>query len=501
VRDVMLDGLWWLPDDPDETIAGTVVLAGEDRPTLRLIGTFTHEQQQPGGAFLVTVPERHPMIHGRCEGKSVTLVECQLRGYRGGLRPSSDWRQTIEADLMLVGIWLDDPDEAFFDQIIIGVDHLLEWSRQSGISVDDDPLRHSIGYRWVRPEPLVSDHGDTRVRIYVSGFGDGETWADRRERRIKESASFVVDVPDLRGAHQFIRDWTKPLQDLLTLATGRACGVHRITLVRRQPTAVELVEEKTERRPGDQDDENTAGEERPAPEPPGPVEVEAYLQPVYRSRPDEKEIVPDLMLFNLDHVRFEDLLPMWLDVIERLGPVPSMIFGLRYISRSYTENALITAVAAAEALHRRLLPHSTYVTGEEFAELKQAVLRSAPAHHGWLSARLRNEPALKKRLEQLVEHVGTDLVESFMPAPNRWARRATDARNALVHRFPEPPPPPSEGMYVLAQMTSAVILLNLLLEVGVPRSRLDDIVHRHPPFRWIAEQGPTWVPRLFPGRS
>ena len=53
---------------------------------------------------------------------------------------------------MLVGIWLDDPEEAFFDQIIIGIDHLLEWSRQSGIAVtDDDPVHARIGYRWERP--------------------------------------------------------------------------------------------------------------------------------------------------------------------------------------------------------------------------------------------------------------------------------------------------------------------------------------------------------------
>jgi len=338
------------------------------------------------------------------------------------------------------------------------------------------------------------------VQIYVSGLGAPSTWADRRERRIEESASFVVDVSDLRHAHQFIRDWTKPLQDLLTLATGRACGVHEITLVRRQPTPTELVEEDAQ--PPEQDAETGAGEEQQATPPPRRVEVEAYLQPVYRSRLNEREIVPDLMLFNLDHVRFKDLLPAWLDVIERLGPVPSMIFGLRYISRSYTENALITAVAAAEALHRRLLPESTYVTSKEFDELQEAVLRAAPnEHRRWLSDRMWNEPTLKQRLEQLVEHIGVDLVEPFMPAPNRWARTATDARNSLVHRFPDPPPPPPEGMYVLAQMTSAVILLNLLLEVGVPRSRLEVIVRRHAPFRWIAEQGPQWSPRLFPGRS
>jgi hypothetical protein len=185
-------------------------------------------------------------------------------------------------------------------------------------------------------------------------------------------------------------------------------------------------------------------------------------------------------------------------VLERLKPAPAMIFGLRYIRPGYTENALITAVAASEAFHRRLLPERTYVSEQECYELEQTLLRAVPdAHQEWLSSRLYNEPSLKQRLMQLVEQVGADLVEPFMPAPNRWARAATDPRNALVHRFPYPAPPPPEGMYILAQMTTAVVLLNLLQETGVPRSRLEVAVRSHEPFRWITERGPEWFPRLF----
>jgi hypothetical protein len=49
-----------------------------------------------------------------------------------------------------------------------------------------------------------------------------------------------------RARREFIRDWAKPLQHLLTLATGRACGAPRITLVRCQPGVPEV---------GDVDDE------------------------------------------------------------------------------------------------------------------------------------------------------------------------------------------------------------------------------------------------------
>ena len=83
-----------------------------------------------------------------------------------------------------------------------------------------------------------------------------------------------------------------------------------------------------------------------------------------------------------------------------------------------------------------------------------------------------------------------------MLRPNRWANAARDARNSLVYNFLEPPPPTHEGMYVLAQMTSAIIILILLREVGIPHSRLTRIVQEREPFTWLVEEGPKLMPYL-----
>jgi hypothetical protein len=77
---------------------------------------------------------------------------------------TEDQRQTFDARLMLVGIWLDQPDEEYFDKIVVGVEHLLAWSKQSGLELragfqesagrwsgsvtgdgTDDPLRAHVG--------------------------------------------------------------------------------------------------------------------------------------------------------------------------------------------------------------------------------------------------------------------------------------------------------------------------------------------------------------------
>jgi hypothetical protein len=479
VRDVTMDGLWWLPGDPDRKIAGTVSFTGEDRPTLKLIGALTRENETSTGAYDITMPEDYPLIHGLCEQGEVTLVDCQSVAFRLGMPGRS--RQSWAARRMLVGILLDQPDEAYFDQIDIGVDHLLAWSGHSGISDDHfftDKRLTGGSYRWDRKEALVAQlDGEITVQIDLAANLGGKSWADRNERTIKESAGFVVKVPEPQSADALIQEWTKPLQDLLTLATGRACGVHEIRLIRGRP------------------DESTEAGGRPW----RPVTVKVYLQPVYRSRPDDQAAVRPKMLFTLQHLSFSEVLPTWLAVNERLAPVPVMLFGLRYIGGSYVENRLITAVAAAEALHRRLLPHETYVEETEYEELRAAALQSVPENHrDWLDNRIWNEPTLKQRLMALVERLGTELVGPFMPKPNRWAKAARDARNSLVHRFPEPPPPGGEGMFVLAEMTSAVITLNLLREIGVPRSQLNAVVTTHEPFRWIAEEGPKLMPSLFP---
>ena len=56
-------------------------------------------------------------------------------------------------------------------------------------------------------------------------------------------------------------------------------------------------------------------------------------------------------------------------------------------------------------------------------------------------------------------------------------------------------------MYVLAQMTSAIIILILLREVGIPHSRLTRIVQEREPFTWLVEDGPKLMPYLYPAHS
>jgi hypothetical protein len=178
-----------------------------------------------------------------------------------------------------------------------------------------------------------------------------------------------------------------------------------------------------------------------------------------------------------------------------------MLLGQRYMGRSFMENRLITAIAAAEGLHRRLLPGKTYVSGEEFDALETALTEAVEAkHRQWLKDRLWNEPSLKQRLMQLVDHLGPNIVEPIIPRPNRWATDAKNARNVIVHRFDvgdSGEPPSGPVMYALAELTSSVITLVVLQELGFTKDQLRRLAGTHEAFRWVRDHAKKHVPRIF----
>lgn len=475
MRERTLEGYWWLPESPDTKIAG-IVTYDEAAPRLRLLGAFRSSTETSPGSYEVKTVKRPAIILGECDGQYVTLTNCRQTRFSGKFGGPDGWRQELSAELMLVGILLDDPDEAYFDRIWISVDHALAWSNRTGLSEEMSGVGEGVdtmSYGWVQPPHLSATVDGAAIELRHDNSFGRRTYGDRTDATLGEHASFIVTVSEPQSARALIDAWVKPLQDLVTLAVDRACGAHDIAVIRLDP---------------------------PGGDPARPVVVQAYLNPVFRARPDDQAVEAHQMLFTLADVTFEELLPAWFALQERLGVVTAMVLGQRYIERSFTETKLITAVAAAEGLHRRLRPDDVYVGDLEFEELRARLLQAAtPAHEEWLAGRLFNEPVLKRRLRQLVKHLGNDVAKSFIPKTWNWANAATNARNALVHRFEAEAEQETDWgqVFFVAAMTSALVTLILLKELGLPDSHLQRIATTHSTFRWITEEGRRQAPELF----
>ena len=86
----------------------------------------------------------------------------------------------------------------------------------------------------------------------------------------------------------------------------------------------------------------------------------------------------------------------------------------------------------------------------------------------WLQGRLYNQPTLKERLIDLASIPDPDIMNRLLPNPKKWAKNAALARNGIAHRGRH-----NTTEYIpVVQVTTAVLIVNLLQLLGVPKDRV-----------------------------
>jgi hypothetical protein len=207
---------------------------------------------------------------------------------------------------------------------------------------------------------------------------------------------------------------------------------------------------------------------------------------VVEPKPDDTAIDLRGYVLTLDDIPFEALMPRWLDVRDTFAAARSMILGLRYVRTGYIETRVVTAVAAAESMHRALDP-APPIPPDEFKQIRKTLLQAvSPERKSWLADRLNehsNVPTLKQRLLELVERVG-EAGQRLVHKADVWAKAAKDARNNLAHVGTAEND--LEHLHAVAEVTAGVVILNLLHELGVPQERLQKAVDENPVLSYAA---------------
>lgn len=170
-----------------------------------------------------------------------------------------------------------------------------------------------------------------------------------------------------------------------------------------------------------------------------------------------------------------------------------MIMGLRYAPARYVESNLLTAVGAAEVLHRKLGIDEKPFPKSSFTKMRDAMLAQVPEEHrGRFKAALRNDPTLRDRLHSLAARPDQDAIGLLMPDVSRWVARTSLARNNLAHEGMTPDHPLDE-LIAIVKVTTAIVILNVLHELGLPAGLQRDIVREHPELRATARIAHEWL--------
>lgn len=445
-------GHWWLPHDSENPHPGVLHYDPEDGLSLALIGGFEERimrQDGPNAWAVMEGSRTWEMIFGLADNREITLLDCMptsSKSYGMGMGPPA--KQSIRAQTALVGVHLASEGEEVFTGCRVSLEGLTAWSADSVFCMkmglkDDDKLD---GRGTIEAAPVdghSARYGTTTLRVeHHHTLPYFEHRRGNTLGRMTDSAVLYVE-PDEPTSLDHLRKTAHALQDLISLATHRAAAVLWLTL--RMPP-----EER----------------ERPEGYPVLPREVNVYAQQRVLGDPLAK--APDRgVLFTASDLPFESVVPRWLEIRDRFAATVNLLLGLRYVPGGYLETQLSQSVTAAEAMHRALQPDPP-IPPEEFKTLKKSVLDAVPKERReWAGGLLaRNEPSLKKRLLDLASRPDDEAMRTLLPDPDSWARMTTRARNELFHTG-QSGKHDLDDLHAVARVTTAVVLLNLLQEVGL----------------------------------
>lgn len=247
-------------------------------------------------------------------------------------------------------------------------------------------------------------------------------------------------------------DWfeiTKAFQDLLTLAMDAPCALLSESLT---PSEELLKDESAHARDI----------------------IDIFGEHILKGERDTAGVTNGRGLFTLgvNGIEFDKIVSEWLRIHADFRTTCDMVFGMKYVKGGYLQTQLITAVAAAESLHAAL-GFDPPLPNEEFAQRRRQLLEWIQKdQRDWLHQKLDgNEPSLRQRLLDLAQTPYPEIIAELIPNSEAWAKATKDERNAVAHGGKSMTRDVSL-LNAIVTTTTAVVLLNLLHQLGIPADRV-----------------------------
>ncbi len=446
-----LEGVWWLPNDPDGAVPGIMEFSNDAGIELRLLGMFNVASGTDPTAMTP------PVIHGAAEGKSITLC----RGLPLGFKMSGPGAvsQRFRAEYALVGANVVSPDTVQFNKATIEYAHLSDWARLTGF---DDNLvvgngsqlqEYELLYKY--PEEVGADTDQARLAI---SYGFRRTGDLISKVSLEQTVHFRVEPREAVSFSSLLKHFVTPLRNFLTLSTVLPNYVSRLAVYSSQV--------QVEAAAGMRD-----------------VELEVLYQQL-RGRDEEKSLSPYDMLLTLGDVsgQFGAVMQNWLNVANDLESVCSLFFGLRYAPIVYAEWEFLNLAQAAESYHRRRLSNEVLPKNHHKAKLKSIVDAAPDEHRTWLKQRLSysNEPSFADRIAELAaltKHIIGPLVSS----PEKFVKLVKDTRHYMTHHDPRGRDKAATGarLYGAALTLEFMVEACLLSELGLSEEKSKAVFARN----------------------
>ncbi|WP_432882550.1 HEPN domain-containing protein [Kribbella sp. CA-245084] len=445
-------GYWWVPEDTEAALGGTAEVNDEGDIRLELVGGFELRLSTPSrsgrGRTFDGRWRRLPIIHGASGAKKVTLIDSRVARQHGGIGEGSRIdHQDLTSRVLLVGVHLSSTDDPIFDSAQIRLENLAAWAGLGGVDYRFNEDGSESSAHITRPEAQVVEIPEATIRVSTTeGVFALEELRDSVQ--ITGSVKTVLWVtPSDSTTYTGFDRLTESLMDLLTLASGEACGILGERLYYPDTFTGITPDGVSETTP-------TAGL------------AEVIREKFYRGSAESPSKDSRTFLFTCRDESFANLVSRWLPLRANAANACEVLFGLQYAPPEIPSVRLLAVAVAAEALHRALYPDTIAMLPRDFERISTQALRSIRDEDdgAWVRNRLRNEPSYRERMLDLAIKPAPEAVEFIIPDRDTWARDLGNARNGLAHSAKAAE---ARKMYDLESVTEQLLYLVLMAELGL----------------------------------
>jgi len=401
-------GKWWLPENPERTVHGTLSYSSDTGAILHVMESFESVTMEN---FYDNLYE-YDIINGLAgpAGTEITLYRCYIKSFHPQLYARAVSLEYC-ARVVFKGHNFKKISDIKFRNGRINYNYLELW--MSRLAMTLTPLENgNLTVTTNSLKPLIARIDDNLKISLVSFVEHSSSWEhDGYTLIFKQKACVDIETSTDIDFDQFMEISSK-IQQFFIIAINEPIWIQDLEI---------LVSEKGEK------DKN--------------VQVFLRIQRDFLGK--NKSIHPSEMPFSFDIIsdKFEMILKNWFEKNPLLGPVFNLYFALQYSDKMYIEHRFLNLVSFLESYHRRRFD-GQFLLDQNYLEFQQKIRESIPEIKDDNYADFRdkfigsfkygNELNLRKRLK-LIYDDNKPIIRKYIKDRDQFVDRVISTRNYRTH--------------------------------------------------------------------
>lgn len=435
-------GLWFLPENTENKIEGTLVFDPSNRAILELTGSFDD---------IAIKTEDHEIIFGfTAKGKEVTLFNCMSSGFTMSMPGIQITRYSIQ--FIFEGAYFPKSEDIKFNKLRANIVKLEEWTNVWGLHIKFNTETKELNTTFNIPESIPFKINDNISGMFTFSYKCG--LAPEADFKIQQTTDLELSYTTEIWFQDFLRHLYH-FRTFLTLGIYEEIYYEAIEFIRIDKT-------KTE-------------------------EIKIYFsQPKRNVKVLNRDFHDFLFNYKLIEANFEQIIQKWFIIKETIPPVLNSLFASFSERDEFMETKFLNIVQALEIYHRRI-NEDTLALKTEFQSRLNPILDGLTENQKkWLLDKLayKWEPNLRSRLKFLFRKFSIspltkiikgradllNLIDATVCSRNYYTHYDDSIKSKVLT---------GGNLFILTEKLRILLIIIILSETGFSNKEIEELLFKH----------------------